>query len=66
LGRKKDACLRCPSLKAFILVASEKVEVTLYERIGSEWQATVYTDKTDTLPLRGLACELPLSEIYRE
>lgn len=65
-SEKKDAYLRCPSLKAFVLVASERVEVTLYERTENDWQATVYTDQTDVLPLNCLKCELPLSEIYRE
>jgi Uma2 family endonuclease len=65
-SEKRDAYLRCPSLKAFVLVASENVEVTIYERAGEEWKATVYTDQADILPLSSLTCELPLSEIYRE
>jgi Uma2 family endonuclease len=65
-GEKRDAYLRCPSLKAFVLVASESIEVTIYERAGDEWKATVYTDQADILPLSSLTCELPLSEIYRE
>ncbi len=63
---KKDAYLRCESLQAYVLVHSERVEVTIYTRRVDGWDATIYNETTDTLPLPCIECELPLSEIYEE
>lgn len=63
---KKNAYLRCESLQAYVLVHSERVEVTIYTRRADGWDATIYNETSDTLPLPCIECELPLSEIYEE
>lgn len=65
-GEKKDAYLRCESLQAYVIVHSERVEVTIYTRIGDGWDVVVYNELTDTLPLPCIECELPLAAIYEE
>jgi Uma2 family endonuclease len=65
-GEKKDAYLRCETLQAYVLVHSERVEVTIHTRRGDGWDATRYNENTDTLPLPCIQCELPLAEIYEE
>lgn len=65
-GEKKDAYLRCESLQAYVLVHSERVEVTIYTRSGDGWDAVIYNELSDTLPLRCIECELPLATIYEE
>ena len=63
---KKDAYLRCESLQAYVIVHSERVEVTIYTRVGDGWDVVVYNELTDTLPLPCIECELPLAAIYEE
>ena len=63
---KKNAYLRCESLQAYVLVHSERVEVTIYTRRSDGWGATIYNETSDTLLLPCIECELPLSEIYEE
>ena len=65
-GEKKDIYLRCKSVQAYVLIHSERVEVTIYTRRADGWDATIYNETTDTLPLPCIECELPLSEIYEE
>ena len=65
-GEKKDAYLRCESLQAYVIVHSERVEVTIYTRVGDGWDFIVYNELTDTLPLPFIECELPLAAIYEE
>lgn len=65
-GEKKDAYLRCESLQAYVLVHSEKVEVTIHTRRADGWDTVRYDETSDTLPLPCIECELPLAEIYEE
>ena len=63
-SEKKDAYLACESIQTYVLVHSERVEVTIYTRVGDGWDVVVYNELTDTLPLPCIECELPLVEIY--
>ena len=65
-SEKKDAYLACESIQAYVLVHSERVEVTIYTRVGDGWDVIVYNELTDTLPLPCIECELPLAAIYEE
>ncbi len=65
-GEKKDAYLRCESLQAYVIVHSEKVEVTIHTRRADGWDVVRYDETTDTLQLPSIECELPLAEIYEE
>lgn len=65
-GEKKEAYLRCESVQAYVLIHSERVEVTIYTRRADGWDATIYNETTDTIPLPCIECELPLAEIYEE
>lgn len=61
---KKDAYLACESLRHYVLVEPERVEVTIYTRAADGWTMTIYNELTDTLPLPGIEADLPLAEIY--
>lgn len=65
-GEKRDAYLRCESLQYYILVHSERVEVTLHSRAGAEWQITGFDETTDILSLPAIGAELSLADIYEE
>lgn len=54
------------SLKHYVLVDSQRVNVALYSRgAGSSWLFEEYQGLDAVLPLPALAIEVPLAEIYR-
>jgi Uma2 family endonuclease len=63
-GEKRSAYLSIPTLDAYVLVDSRKVEVLVYHRAGAEWRTEALRDFRETLRLETVACELPLVEIY--
>jgi Uma2 family endonuclease len=65
-GEKKDAYLRCESVQTYVLVQPERVEVTVFARRGAVWDATVYNEMADVIPLPAIEAELPLGEVYEE
>lgn len=65
-GEKRDAYLRCESLQAYVIVHTERIEVTIYARTPGGWVATRYNELSDTLPLPMIDTALPLAEIYEE
>ncbi len=52
------------SLKEYILVSQDKVNVERYLRKPNEWGYTSFRELDDVLPLTSIQCELPLQEIY--
>ncbi len=52
------------SLKEYILVSQDRVNVERYLRMQDEWRYTYYQDLNDVLPIASIQCELPLQEIY--
>lgn len=65
-GEKRDAYLRCESLQAYVIIHTERIEVTIYTRTPAGWVAMRYNELSDILPLAMIDAVLPLSEIYEE
>ena len=58
--------IRIPSLKYYLTIDPERTYVTVHAKgDNGEWEADVYSEKTDIIPLPLLQTELPLSIIYR-
>ena len=63
-GEKFSHYRQLESLKEYILVSQDRVNVERYLRIQDEWRYTYYQDLNDVLPISSIQCELPLLEIY--
>ena len=63
-GEKFSHYRQLESLKEYILVSQDRVNVERYLRIQDEWRYTYYQDPNDVLPISSIQCELPLLEIF--
>ena len=63
-GEKKDAYLQIPTLEAYLLIETEKAEVTVYERKENQFIATLFNTLADIISLSSLGLSLPLAELY--
>jgi Uma2 family endonuclease len=63
-GRKFAAYRRLDSLREYVLVAQDRVQVELYARRGEQWVLSESTGLDDRLRLDSIDCDLPLREIY--
>jgi Uma2 family endonuclease len=54
-----------PSLKEYVLVAQDKMEVSVYRRAGQEWTLEIYSPG-DTVDLTAIDLALPIERIYEE
>jgi Uma2 family endonuclease len=52
------------SLRAYLLVSSDKVQVDLFTREGDHWLLTSVDDTNGTLEIKPANCRLQLAEIY--
>ncbi len=64
-GEKLEAYRTIPSLKAYLLVSQERMEVEVHLRNGDNWTVVSYHSPTDMIDLKPLGTNIPLSEIYR-
>lgn len=63
--REKLLCYRqLPSLKEYLLVGSETVELVLYRRVSDGWEMTSYGVEDGQIPLVSVQAELSLAEVY--
>jgi Uma2 family endonuclease len=66
-GRKFDHYRSLPSLREYLLVASDRVHADLYTRqSGEQWLLTAAGRPEDTIKLSSIACQLTLAEIYEQ
>ncbi len=54
-----------PTVQYYILVDSEKVEVTVYSRKGKQWAHEIYTSLDEIIPLPFYNVQLPLIKMYK-
>jgi len=52
------------SLKEYILVAQDRMQVDHFARVGHQWLLTAYSRPEEILQLPALECAIPLAEIY--
>jgi Uma2 family endonuclease len=53
-----------PSLREYVLIAQDEVNIERYLRHGNDWLYSTVSDRDGTLHLASLDCEVPVSEIY--
>ena len=63
-GEKFSHYRQLESLKEYILVSQDSVNVERYLRKPDEWGYTSFSELNDVLPISSIQCELPLQEIY--
>ena len=63
-GKKRLHYLQLQSLKEYILVSQDRVNVERYLRKPDAWSYTFFQELEQQLPLTAIQCELPLQEIY--
>ena len=63
-GEKFSHYRQLESLKEYILVSQDKVNVERYIRKPDEWGLTYFQELEQQVPLTSIQCELPLQEIY--
>ena len=63
-GEKFSHYRQIESLKEYIVVSQDKVNVERYLRKPDEWGMTYFQELGQQLPLSSIQCELPLQEIY--
>src|SRR5579864_7307375 len=64
-GRKFEHYRSLPSLREYLLVASERIHLDLFKRQSDEeWLLTAAGRPEDTIELSSVACKLTLAEIY--
>ncbi len=64
-GEKFEEYQTLPSLKEYVLVSSEKVQVEIYRRNNrTEWTYQVLQNKTDIVQLQSIGVEMSVAEIY--
>jgi Uma2 family endonuclease len=65
-GRKFEHYRTIPSLKEYLLIASDRVRVDLHARQPDDrWLQTSAGAIDDSIALTSVSCELPLQELYR-
>lgn len=57
---------RIPSLREYILVSQEKMEIELYRRGEKHWQYFLMNETTDTLHLDCLDLDIDMPSIYED
>ncbi|MDQ6700866.1 MAG: Uma2 family endonuclease [Acidobacteriota bacterium] len=64
LGRKFEHYRTIPSLTGYLVIASDRVHVSLYTRQNGTWSLTDANGRDGILELPALGCRLSLSDIY--
>ena len=64
-GDKRRAYQGLESLKEYVLISQECMDVRVYRRDESGWNVSIYTDGT-VIPLNAVELEIPIERIYEE
>ena len=62
---KKQYYSQLPDLQYYIIIETEAIAVDVYERQGSSWVNTLYTEADAVIPLPLLDLELQMEEVYQ-
>ena len=65
-GRKKELYLQLESLQTYILISQDKPLIEARQRAGDVWRYETFAGLDASLLISAPACEIPLSEIYRQ
>lgn len=62
---KRVAYQRLTSLREYVLVAQDKMQVEVYRRTDDDWELEQYTDE-DTVQLASVGLKIPITDVYRD
>ena len=65
-NQKLDQYLQIPSLTGYFLVAQDEPLIEAHERSGDDWLRHRCVGLDSSLVISAPACEIPLSELYRQ
>ena len=65
-NQKLDRYLEIPSLTGYFLVAQDKPLIEAHQRAGDDWRCETFAGLDASLEISAPACEIPLSEVYRQ
>lgn len=65
-GEKREAYLQIPSLRHYVMVDSEKIEVIGWHFRGGDWAAEILREPAELVRLESIGCEFSLREIYED
>jgi Uma2 family endonuclease len=65
-GEKRMAYLTIPTLEAYVIVDSQRCNVTVWRRKGDRWDAQSFTAPDTPLVFTASECQLTIAEIYEE
>jgi Uma2 family endonuclease len=63
-GEKRLAYLMIPTLEAYVLVDSDRREVTVWRQIANQWAPEVLTASEAVLEVKSADCQITVGEIY--
>ena len=63
-GEKFTRYKQLPSLKEYVLISQDKVQVEHYHRHGEKWRLNAYRAIEDVVFFPAIGCALPLRDIY--
>jgi Uma2 family endonuclease len=62
---KRDDYQKLESLREYVLVSQECMDVRVYRRVESKWELSIYTDHS-AIPLNSVELEIPIERIYED
>ena len=65
-GEKREAYFRLPSLRHYVMLASEKIEAVDWHLRDGVWTAEGLREPDDLICLEAIGCEISLREIYED
>ncbi len=64
-GEKFEHYQQLTSLREYILVSQDQVQIEHYHLKETQWELTEFRSLENIVPLSSIECELPLEDIYR-
>jgi Uma2 family endonuclease len=55
-----------PSLDIYVLVEQSRIEVTVFQRTGGQWEKTILTRREDVLRFASIDFAIPLARVYED
>ncbi len=61
---KRDAYLGIPSLSAYVVLDSRRLDAVVFRRVGGEWKTEAMQDSAGVIDLPEIESQLPLAMLY--
>ena len=64
LGEKRDAYFTIPSLNAYVVIDSRRVDAVIFRRTGEGWKTESVRDADGVIELPEIGARIPLTAAY--